>query len=312
MRRNIVISVFMFIILFYLSGCTLLLSNKKIVEKGLEENKSIVVMPKAFLAIETRWAKENSSVQRSFYNDGYSLGTWGKPSGHEMFLVEPGTYYIEGVHSADIPEYTPYYGAIYRPSKNSTIQKDREEFISQIGNVIFEEKPIYKDSEHKMGFTGYKTNRKYSFITDNNSSKSIAKFTVYPNEIILLPAVGIIINTEACKDINISNGSESDWLDVVDGIDVLLNMFLDPLDFFFGNNDDIKRDSSYMSCPIKNIILNIKISSLDIFHAKVKDDIFKDITVRNIEFGSMPMILDDTLILRNNIVVKKYIIEKLK
>jgi hypothetical protein len=225
-----------------------------------------------------------------------------------MFLVEPGTYDIEGVHSVDIPEYSPYYGAIYRPSKNSTIQTNGEEFISQIGNVIFEEKPIYKDGE----FVGYKTNRKYSFITDNNSSKSIAKFTVYPNEIVLLPAVGIIINTEACKDINnIDNSSESGWLDVVGGIAVLLNMFLDPLDFFFGD-DDIERDSSYMSCSIKNIILNVKISSLDIFHEKVKDDIFKDIAVRDIEFGSMPMVLDDILILRNNIIVKKYIIEKLE
>jgi hypothetical protein len=309
MRQNIFISLFMFIILFYLSGCTLLLSNKEIVEKGLEENKSIVVMPKAFLAIETRWAKENSSIQQSFYNDGYSLGTWGKPSGHEMFLVEPGTYYIEGVHSVDIPEYTPYYGAIYHPSKNSTIQKDGEEFISQIGNVIFEKKPIYEDSK----FTGYKTNREYSFITDN-SSKSIAKFTVYPNEIVLLPAVGIIINTEACKDINtnnsIDNNSKSGWLDVVDGIDVLLNMFLDPLDFFFGD-DDIERDSSYMSCPIKNIILNVKISSLDIFYAKVKDDIFKDITVRDLEFGSMPMTLESAKE-SEGMIIKRFKIEKLE
>jgi hypothetical protein len=308
MKQDIAISVFMFIILFYLSGCALLLSNKEIVEKGFKENKSIVIMPKAFPAIETRWAKENSSVQRSFYNDGYSLSTWGEPSEYEIFLVESGTYYIEGVHSVNIPEYTPYYGAIYHPSKNST----EEEFISQIGNVIFEEKPIYKGSE----FVGYKTNREYSFITDNNSSKSIAKFTVYPNEIILLPAVGIIINTEACKDIDINNSidnsSKSGWLDVVGGIDVLLNMFLDPLDFFFGNNDDMERDPSCMSCPIKNIILNVKISSLDIFHAKVKDDIFKDIAVRDIEFGSMPMILDDILTLRNNIVVKKYVIEKLE
>jgi hypothetical protein len=121
----------------------------------------------------------------------------------------------------------------------------------------------------------------YAFVDNDNidNSKSASTITIYPNEIVLVPAVWV--------DVALADSScefkDDEW-----AIFTILDIIFDPKNIFYSNGED----TWYWSCPIKSIALNIKTKSIDNFLDEavsspflVKD--FENITIRNFEFGEM-------------------------
>ncbi|MDR2790425.1 MAG: hypothetical protein LBB59_05570 [Campylobacteraceae bacterium] len=284
--KNVISIAFAIFIITVFTGCAPKYIN---VNKSLSEGKSVIVVPTYYSQnLRMYWGKDggrklyNHENINSYYHNLYNSGEEDKyfkydfpiDADYQVLAVDPGVYYISEAY-VSVPEWKY---TLELPVSSADTQK----FKSNIGNIWIKKTPERErdNSGKRQEVTSY-YKMEYTFAKKKNvnNSKSAGTITIYPNEIVLAPAVwtDVEIAHNSCKF------EDEQWF-----LFGILDIIATPSTIFYSNDED----TWYWSCPIKSIALNIKTKSINDFLDKVtpspfsiKD--FENITIRDFELGEM-------------------------
>jgi hypothetical protein len=236
-------------------------------EYDMNHGKSIVIYPSP--ESNLKWSKTDKS--KPLLLTDFEIGDF------RIMSIDAGTYYIKGAY-------------ISKSSKEFDLEFV-ENYISAIGNITVQRTPKRSQQtiteKHRGKFSKWEETKKVVKTLDSrylisytitNNDKYMGKIIVNKNEVVLIPSIwlDVVLATKSCRQ--------------KEGI--LLFEFIKVFNDIFSEYSTDDFSDIYWNCPIKALLLNIKMTSLEDFMSRAdkksfSTSIMDKVVVREFEFGEM-------------------------